>query len=306
MTYLIFIFSSTATIQYYDQTAGFLTLAWAMHFLPFFAMHRQLFLHHYLPALYFSILLLSVLFDALTSGLRPRYRLLAALAMVSVAFLSYATYAPVAYATPWTKQACERARLSKTWDLNCHEFPDNVGMYSQYGPAIHTVPHSALNSTLSNGNGMTTGLSLGIEPQAGNHPFEDAPKQAAISNSAREKNVEIPIASYGEHAEQKSKQDGPAMPAPHHIPSAKSVNDDNSSSGLDAGRARLKEEQNADIKGLDQEGVEALVLEGTGSKANIHAASRTQTGNGLGVSEAAVMESNAAIEEQHVRVKADN
>lgn len=272
--------SRTATIQYYDQTAGFLTLAWAMHFLPFFAMHRQLFLHHYLPALYFSILLLSVLFDALTSGLRPRYRLFAALAMISVAFLSYATYAPITYATPWTKQACERARLSKTWDLNCHDFPENVGMYSQYGPAIHTVPHSVLNTTLTGVDGTTTGLNFGYEPQAGNHPFEAAPKQAAVSDSARVSSAGIPVASYGANAEQKQDHDIPAMPAPHHIPSSKGANDENFSSASDADQARLKEEQNADIKGLDQEGVEAVVLEGTGNKPKAHVASSTSLGSG--------------------------
>lgn len=251
-----------------------------MHFLPFFAMHRQLFLHHYLPALYFSILLLSVLFDALTSGLRPRFRLLAALAMVSVAFISYATYAPITYATPWTKQACERARLSKTWDLNCQDFPDNVRMYSQYGPAIHTVPHSVLNDTITGLDGTTTGLNLGFEPQAGNHPFEDAPKKAAVSNSAKVNEVEIPVASYGLNAEQKQQGDIPAMPAPHHVPSSKGSKDEISPSALDTEEARLKEEQNADIKGLDQEGVEAVVLEGTANKPKVHAASSTSPGSG--------------------------
>ena len=251
-----------------------------MHFLPFFAMHRQLFLHHYLPALYFSILLLSVLFDALTSGLRPRYRLFAALAMISVAFLSYATYAPITYATPWTKQACERARLSKSWDLNCHDFPENVGMYSQYGPAIHTIPHSVLNNSLINGDGTTTGLNLGMEAQAGNHPFEDAPKKAAISNSATVSDAEIPLASYGANLDQKQQQqDNPAMPAPHHIPAPKGEKDEIISSASDIDQARLKEEQNAEIKGLDQEGVEAVVLEGTGNKPKVHVASSTSLGS---------------------------
>lgn len=36
-----------------------------MHFLPFFAMERQLFLHHYLPALVFSVMVLSVSLDLL-------------------------------------------------------------------------------------------------------------------------------------------------------------------------------------------------------------------------------------------------
>jgi len=34
----------------------YLLALWAAHYLPFFAMERELFLHHYLPALYFSVL----------------------------------------------------------------------------------------------------------------------------------------------------------------------------------------------------------------------------------------------------------
>ena len=39
--------------------------AWAIHYLPFFFMHRILYLHHYFPAVYFSCLLTGVLADLL-------------------------------------------------------------------------------------------------------------------------------------------------------------------------------------------------------------------------------------------------
>lgn len=113
-----------------------------MHFVPFFAMHRQLFLHHYLPALYFSILLLAVLFDVLTSGLRPKYRFVAAMVMVAVAFLSYTTYTPITYATPWTKQACERSRLLKSWDFNCRDYPTYLNTYVNFPPGINLASPS--------------------------------------------------------------------------------------------------------------------------------------------------------------------
>ena len=38
-------------------------LAYSLHYLPFFAMTRELYIHHYLPALYFSILCFGGLFE---------------------------------------------------------------------------------------------------------------------------------------------------------------------------------------------------------------------------------------------------
>ena len=44
---------------------GLVVLAggWALHYVPFFLMGRQLFLHHYLPALMFAIALVAVVLD---------------------------------------------------------------------------------------------------------------------------------------------------------------------------------------------------------------------------------------------------
>ncbi|KAI8818426.1 Dolichyl-phosphate-mannose-protein mannosyltransferase-domain-containing protein [Fimicolochytrium jonesii] len=41
---------------------------WLLHYLPFFLMTRQLFLHHYLPSLYFSILLFGTFTEGLTTA----------------------------------------------------------------------------------------------------------------------------------------------------------------------------------------------------------------------------------------------
>ena len=41
--------------------------AWAGHYLPFFLMHRQLFIHHYLPAHACSVLVLGGVLDFVTS-----------------------------------------------------------------------------------------------------------------------------------------------------------------------------------------------------------------------------------------------
>jgi len=42
-------------VTFYDRLGGFLVLGWFLHYFPFFIMSRQLFLHHYFPALYFAV-----------------------------------------------------------------------------------------------------------------------------------------------------------------------------------------------------------------------------------------------------------
>lgn len=45
------------------KSTGFFALAWAFHYLPFFLMNRQLFLHHYLPAYVCALLVLGGVLD---------------------------------------------------------------------------------------------------------------------------------------------------------------------------------------------------------------------------------------------------
>ncbi|KAI9018623.1 putative PMT4-dolichyl-phosphate-mannose--protein O-mannosyltransferase [Phycomyces nitens] len=47
------------------QSAGFFILLWVLHYIPFFAMGRALFLHHYLPAATCNYLLLGAVFQYL-------------------------------------------------------------------------------------------------------------------------------------------------------------------------------------------------------------------------------------------------
>ncbi|KZT33151.1 glycosyltransferase family 39 protein [Sistotremastrum suecicum HHB10207 ss-3] len=121
-------FNNTMVVKY-DQMCGFLFIGWALHYLPFFLMPRQLFLHHYFPALYFAILLLCSIFDAATSTLRPRTRLQIAAVLIIIALWNYVHFSPLAYGTPWTKSKCEKARWIKTWDFSCNEFFNDVSSF---------------------------------------------------------------------------------------------------------------------------------------------------------------------------------
>lgn len=93
-------------------------MGWALHYLPFYLMSRQLFLHHYFPALWYSILLSCGAFDLITSSLRPRVRLYSAAAILLLAIATFAHFSPLSYGLEWTKSKCESSKWVKTWDFS--------------------------------------------------------------------------------------------------------------------------------------------------------------------------------------------
>ncbi|KAJ7886184.1 glycosyltransferase family 39 protein [Mycena olivaceomarginata] len=118
----------------YDSVCGFLFLGWFLHYFPFYLMGRQLFLHHYLPALYFGVLLLSSVFDLLTSSLRPRVRLQIAGVLIILAVWNFAYFSPLAYGNQWTRGKCNSAKWLKTWDFSWY--------YGEYAGVAAPTPHA--------------------------------------------------------------------------------------------------------------------------------------------------------------------
>lgn len=113
----------------YDNLIGFLVMGWGLHYFPFYIMQRQLFLHHYFPALYFSILAACAVFDLVTSTIGPRRRIQIAAFLMVVAIWNYAHFSPLAYGNPWTKEQCRNAQWLKTWDFACNDFLDSVRLH---------------------------------------------------------------------------------------------------------------------------------------------------------------------------------
>lgn len=105
-------------------------MAWVYHYLPFYLMDRQLFLHHYLPALYFAILLLSVTFDLACRFIPNRARLVALVLIASIAIYSFRLRAPLTYGSEWIRSECEASKLLTTWDYDCNQYPDNYAQYA--------------------------------------------------------------------------------------------------------------------------------------------------------------------------------
>ncbi|KAJ7174473.1 glycosyltransferase family 39 protein [Mycena filopes] len=133
-------FDNTKVVKY-DSLCGFLFLGWFLHYFPFFLMGRQLFLHHYFPALYFAILLLAGVFDLVTSTLRPRVRLQIAGVLIILAVWNFAHFSPLAYGNQWTKTKCMSSKWLKTWDFSCNDFHDSYNEYlGTAAPTPHTPP----------------------------------------------------------------------------------------------------------------------------------------------------------------------
>ncbi|KAI5959920.1 PMT1 [Candida pseudojiufengensis] len=122
-------------IKFSDQTFSFV-LGWFLHYFPFFIMGRQLFLHHYLPALYFGILTLGHFFQLFTNYVAGKSRFLQQITLgIVVIFLSlstlfYINYSPLIYGSPWIKSSCEISKPFKSWDYDCNNFLKNIGEYS--------------------------------------------------------------------------------------------------------------------------------------------------------------------------------
>ncbi|KAF2149913.1 glycosyltransferase family 39 protein [Myriangium duriaei CBS 260.36] len=117
----------------FDYEVGSTVLGWAFHYFPFFLMQRQLFLHHYFPALVFAIMALCQVFDFVTArirtlGLRERPIIgqAGAVAFLALSIAVFSLYAPLGYGNMWTKDQCRRVKLLETWDWDCNNFLNSV------------------------------------------------------------------------------------------------------------------------------------------------------------------------------------
>ena len=122
-----------STFKRFDYEIGSSVLGWALHYFPFYLMKRQLFLHHYFPALYFAIIAFSQLFDFATArvtvaGIRsnPAINRAATVLFLVLSVAAFTLYSPLAYGNSWTKPECQRLKLFNSWDFDCNTFHNSV------------------------------------------------------------------------------------------------------------------------------------------------------------------------------------
>lgn len=117
----------------FDYEIGTSVLGWFFHYFPFFLMARQLFLHHYLPALYFAVMVMCQIYDFVTNRIksiglkeRPAIGTGGVAAILALTIVVFTMYAPLAYGNPWTQDSCKRVKLFDTWDWDCNTFHTDV------------------------------------------------------------------------------------------------------------------------------------------------------------------------------------
>ncbi|KAK5999019.1 Dolichyl-phosphate-mannose--protein mannosyltransferase 1 [Cladobotryum mycophilum] len=127
---------ASSTFKRFDYEIGTSVLGWALHYFPFYLMKRQLFLHHYFPALYFGIIALCQMFDFVTARIpsalgnrSPIFNRIAVVAFLTLSAAVFTLFAPLAYGNPWTKAECRRVKLFTTWDFDCNTFLDTYDGY---------------------------------------------------------------------------------------------------------------------------------------------------------------------------------
>ncbi|KAJ2792808.1 hypothetical protein GGI18_000108 [Coemansia linderi] len=103
----------------YLSSAGFFVVAWACHYVPFFLMGRELFIHHYFPALWMAILVLAFTLDLFTARMPAVVRVSVYVAVAAAVLHVFNTFSYITYSRTWTKEACLKTKWLSTWDIDC-------------------------------------------------------------------------------------------------------------------------------------------------------------------------------------------
>lgn len=85
-------------LHYLTGSCRWLVLGWLLHYVPFYAMGRVLYFHHYFPALMFSSMLSGVMVDYLIGLAVPaKHQHWAVVGVLSVLAYSFGVFSPLSY-----------------------------------------------------------------------------------------------------------------------------------------------------------------------------------------------------------------
>jgi len=114
-----------STSSLYFSKGGLLFSAYFWHYFPFFVMGRQLFIHHYLPCVYISIILATISLETILKQTKLTKWILPLVISV-LSFISFIIYSPFTYGTFMTTRHCNMMRLRNTWDWDCNYYDKNA------------------------------------------------------------------------------------------------------------------------------------------------------------------------------------
>lgn len=112
-----FNFIFAAQWDYFFFVGKTLFLGWFLHYIPFFIMGRVTYLHHYFPALYFSILMVPFMLEHFTANKSQRTQWLVFGTVYAVVILVFIYFAPVAYGMKGPIANYSGRRWLKSWNL---------------------------------------------------------------------------------------------------------------------------------------------------------------------------------------------
>ncbi|KAJ1949977.1 Protein O-mannosyltransferase 2 [Linderina macrospora] len=110
--------SDPAEFAVFWDTGKLLWGGWALHYLPFFLMGRVTYIHHYLPALYFALLLLAFEIQCFARWYLPKsMHVVVVLVGIGIAAGVFVLFSPFTFG--WDKPAKELAYLQwlPTWNV---------------------------------------------------------------------------------------------------------------------------------------------------------------------------------------------
>ncbi|XBW35091.1 hypothetical protein QEN19_000653 [Hanseniaspora menglaensis] len=111
-------------VNSYVQITEFI-LGWALHYLPFFLMGRQLFLHHYLPAYYFLIMAFTQLLNLFVVKFFKigRNKIIIAVSLLVIllgaSYQFFDTHKNFAYGSSELRSTCVKGKWMNDWDYSC-------------------------------------------------------------------------------------------------------------------------------------------------------------------------------------------
>lgn len=98
--------------------SGFLLLAWAMHYFPFYTMSRTLYLHHYLPAYMMGTLVAGAILDYGHRMMAKKSGIITTITAIAlcISIVTYFYFAPITYGTNIPTPALEAKKWLQSWD----------------------------------------------------------------------------------------------------------------------------------------------------------------------------------------------
>lgn len=113
--------NETINITMFYRTTFESVLGFFLHYQPYFYMKRELFLHHYIPAVYFMILTISYFLEYQVSKRKLMGYILCTV-IVGLTISSFMQFRPIIYGLPWTGSQCEAVRWIQLWDIDCKAY----------------------------------------------------------------------------------------------------------------------------------------------------------------------------------------